>query len=130
MLLAVLSLRSLIFSCDVICQAAYVTQDDTLIGTLSVFETIWYSACLRFPDAMPNSEKQEKVELAILEMGLYDARHTRVGSWGVKGLSGGEKRRLSIAMEILTRPNVIFLDEPTSGLDRFWSLKQTETSQV
>ncbi|CAM6086301.1 unnamed protein product [Calypogeia fissa] len=97
--------------------AAYVTQDDTLIGTLSVYETIWYSACLRFPDAMPHIEKQEKVDLAILEMGLYDARQTRVGSWGVKGLSGGEKRRLSIAMEILTRPNVIFLDEPTSGLD-------------
>lgn len=100
-------------------QAAYVTQDDTLIGTLTVYETIWYSACLRFQDAMPSSDKQEKVELAILEMGLFEARDTRVGSWGVKGLSGGEKRRLSIALEILTRPNVIFLDEPTSGLDRW-----------
>jgi ABC-type multidrug transport system ATPase subunit len=96
-----------------------VTQEDTLIGTLSVFETIWYSACLRFSDAMPHSEKTEKVELAILEMGLSEARNTRVGSWGVKGLSGGEKRRLSIALEILTRPNAVFLDEPTSGLDRY-----------
>ncbi|XP_024530384.1 ABC transporter G family member 11 [Selaginella moellendorffii] len=97
--------------------AAYVTQDDTLISTLTVRETIFYTSRLRLPDAMPNSEKQAIVERVIIEMGLQDCANTPVGNWHLRGLSGGEKRRLSIAVEILTRPRLLFLDEPTSGLD-------------
>ncbi|KAH7289660.1 hypothetical protein KP509_30G013300 [Ceratopteris richardii] len=96
---------------------AYVTQDDTLIGTLTVRETIMYSANLRLPGGSSSPEKLELVEKAILEMGLSDSADTPVGNWHLRGLSGGEKRRLSIALEILTRPYVLFLDEPTSGLD-------------
>ena len=98
---------------------AYVTQEDTLLGTLTVRETIYYSAHLRLPDKMPKREKNTIVESTILEMGLQDCADTPVGNWHVRGLSGGEKRRVSIALEILTRPRLLFLDEPTSGLDRF-----------
>ncbi|MCO5611447.1 hypothetical protein L7F22_065700 [Adiantum nelumboides] len=96
---------------------AFVTQEDTLIGTLTVRETIFYSAHLRLPDAMPWSEKENIVESTILEMGLQECADTPVGNWHLRGLSGGEKRRVSIALEILMRPRLLFLDEPTSGLD-------------
>jgi ABC-type multidrug transport system ATPase subunit len=98
---------------------AYVTQDDNLIGTLTVRETISYSARLRLPDKMPREEKQALVEGTIIEMGLQDCADTIVGNWHLRGISGGEKRRVSIALEILMRPRLLFLDEPTSGLDRY-----------
>jgi ABC-type branched-subunit amino acid transport system ATPase component len=97
---------------------AYVTQTDDLIGTLTVRETIYYSASLRLPGTVTRAEKKAIVESTIQEMGLHDCKNTPVGNWHMRGLSGGEKRRLSIALEILTRPRLLFLDEPTSGLDR------------
>ncbi|KAI4325669.1 hypothetical protein MLD38_031049 [Melastoma candidum] len=97
--------------------SAYVTQDDTLMTTLTVREAIYYSAQLQLPDSMPISEKRERAEATIREMGLQDAMDTRIGGWSIKGLSGGQKRRVSICIEILTHPKLLFLDEPTSGLD-------------
>ncbi|KAL3724044.1 hypothetical protein ACJRO7_036115 [Eucalyptus globulus] len=97
--------------------SAYVMQDDVLIATLTVREAVYYTAQLQLPDYMPISEKRERAETAIREMGLQDAMDTRIGGWGTKGLSGGQKRRVSICQEIVTRPKLLFLDEPTSGLD-------------
>ncbi|KAB2042612.1 hypothetical protein ES319_D02G227700v1 [Gossypium barbadense] len=97
--------------------SAYVTQDDALITTLTVREAVYYSAQLQLPDTMTKSEKKERAEMTIREMGLQDAMDTRIGGWGAKGLSGGQKRRVSICIEILTHPMLLFLDEPTSGLD-------------
>ncbi|XP_009611614.1 ABC transporter G family member 1-like isoform X1 [Nicotiana tomentosiformis] len=97
--------------------SAYLTQDETLLATLTVKEAVYYSAQLQLPDSMTKSEKIQIAEQTIKEMGLQDAMNTRIGGWGNKGISGGEKRRLSICMEILTRPKLLFLDEPTSGLD-------------
>ncbi|KAI4330485.1 hypothetical protein MLD38_028771 [Melastoma candidum] len=97
--------------------SAYVTQDDTLMTTLTVREAVNYSAQLQLPDSMSISEKRERAEATIREMGLQDAMDTRIGGWSSKGLSGGQKRRVSICIEILTHPKLLFLDEPTSGLD-------------
>ncbi|KAG9442028.1 hypothetical protein H6P81_017882 [Aristolochia fimbriata] len=107
--------------------AAYVTQDDNLIGTLTVRETISYSARLRLSDKMPWSEKQALVESTIIEMGLQDCADTVIGNWHLRGISGGEKRRVSIALEILMRPRLLFLDEPTSGLDSASAFFVTQT---
>ncbi|KAJ8536617.1 hypothetical protein K7X08_035018 [Anisodus acutangulus] len=107
--------------------AAYVTQDDTLIGTLTVRETISYSAQLRLPDRMPWSEKRTLIESTIIEMGLQDCADTVIGNWHLRGISGGEKRRVSIALEILMRPRLLFLDEPTSGLDSASAFFVTQT---
>ncbi|KAG6394501.1 hypothetical protein SASPL_145088 [Salvia splendens] len=97
--------------------SAYVAQDDALVTTLTVREAVYYSALLQLPDSMPESEKRERAEATIKEMGLSDAIDTRIGGWNVKGLSGGQKRRVSICIELLRRPRLLFLDEPTSGLD-------------
>ncbi|KMT08754.1 hypothetical protein BVRB_6g134800 [Beta vulgaris subsp. vulgaris] len=97
--------------------SAYVTQDDTLMTTLTVKEAIYYSAQLQLPDSMTKSEKLARANDAIKDMGLQGCVNTRIGGWRVKGLSGGQKRRVSICIEILTRPRLLFLDEPTSGLD-------------
>lgn len=94
-----------------------MTQDDTLMTTLTVREAVQYSAQLQLPGSMPASAKKERAEMTIREMGLQDCIDTRIGGWGKKGLSGGQKRRVSICIEILTRPKLLFLDEPTSGLD-------------
>ena len=94
-----------------------MTQDDLLLGTLSVRETITYSALLRLPSSLSKEEIDGTVEATIVEMGLQDCADGIVGNWHMRGLSGGEKKRLSIALEILTRPRLLFLDEPTSGLD-------------
>ncbi|KAJ6370629.1 hypothetical protein OIU77_001191 [Salix suchowensis] len=107
--------------------AAYVTQDDNLLGTLTVRETISYSARLRLPDKMPWSEKRALVESTIIEMGLQDCADTVIGNWHLRGISGGEKRRVSIALEILMRPRLLFLDEPTSGLDSASAFFVTQT---
>ncbi|XP_059429657.1 ABC transporter G family member 15-like [Corylus avellana] len=96
---------------------AYVTQEDVLLGTLTVRETITYSAHLRLPTRMTKEEVSSIVEGTIIEMGLQDCADRLIGNWHLRGVSGGEKKRVSIALEIVTRPCLLFLDEPTSGLD-------------
>ncbi|KAL8099593.1 hypothetical protein AgCh_032015 [Apium graveolens] len=96
---------------------AYVTQEDVLLGTLTVRETITYSAHLRLPPTMTKEEVNGVIEGTILELGLEDCADTLIGNWQLRGVSGGEKKRVSIALEILVRPQILFLDEPTSGLD-------------
>lgn len=96
---------------------AYVTQEDVLMGTLSVRETITYLAYLRLPSTMTKEEVEDTIEGTIMEMGLEDCADRLVGNWHLRGISGGEKKRLSIAIEILVKPRLLFLDEPTSGLD-------------
>ncbi|KAJ9542592.1 hypothetical protein OSB04_029098 [Centaurea solstitialis] len=96
---------------------AYVTQEDVLMGTLTVRETITYSAYLRLPTSLTSEEVKDIIEGTIMEMGLEDCADSLIGNWHLRGLSGGEKKRLSIALEILVRPRLMFLDEPTTGLD-------------
>ncbi|KAF6171351.1 hypothetical protein GIB67_036543 [Kingdonia uniflora] len=96
---------------------AYMTQDDNLIETLKVWETISYSARLRLLDKMPWSEKRALIESTIIEIGHQDCADTVIGNWHLRGVSEGEKRRACISLEILMRPKLVFLDEPTSGLD-------------
>ncbi|EYU46235.1 hypothetical protein ABFS82_04G061500 [Erythranthe guttata] len=96
---------------------AYVTQEDIFLGTLTVRETIKYSAFLRLPSSTSKHEINETVESTITEMGLEECADHLIGNWHLRGISGGEKKRLSIALEIITQPRLLFLDEPTSGLD-------------
>ncbi|KAM3215644.1 hypothetical protein ACQJBY_067589 [Aegilops geniculata] len=97
--------------------SAYVTQENMLMATLTVREAIYYSAQIQLPDTMLLDDKLAHADEAIQEMGLTSALETRIGGRNTKGISGGQRKRLSICLEILTRPRLLFLDEPTSGLD-------------
>ncbi|XVE75589.1 hypothetical protein DITRI_Ditri12bG0105600 [Diplodiscus trichospermus] len=96
---------------------SYATQEDIFLGTLSVRETLTYSAHLRLPTTLTKQEIDDIVDDTIDKMGLQDCADRKIGNWHLRGISGGEKRRLSISLHILTQPHVLFLDEPTSGLD-------------
>ncbi|KAI9767682.1 MAG: hypothetical protein M1840_005554 [Geoglossum simile] len=99
---------------------SFVTQDDdALLPLLTVRETLRFAAGLRLPPFMTKREKYRRAEDVILKMGLRDCADNLIGSEFKKGISGGEKRRVSIAIQILTDPKVLLLDEPTSGLDTF-----------
>ncbi|XP_051120565.1 ABC transporter G family member 15-like isoform X2 [Andrographis paniculata] len=98
-------------------RVAYVTQEDVLLGTLTVKETLTYSAHLRLPSWMSTQEIKSIIEDTMSEVGLQECANSQVGTWQSRGISGGEKKRLSIALEILVRPRMLFLDEPTTGLD-------------
>jgi ABC-type multidrug transport system ATPase subunit len=100
--------------CSYVCQ-----DDDALLPYLTVRENLHFSAGLRLPAHLSNHEKLQRAEAVLLKMGLRDCANNLVGSEMVKGISGGEKRRVTIAIQILTDPRILFLDEPTSGLDAF-----------
>lgn len=102
--------------------SGYVMQDDLLNGNLTVGETLRYTAELRLPPSVSPEERQERIDEVLAQMGLTHAKETIVGSPLIKGISGGERKRLCVAMELLTRPKLLFLDEPTSGLDSVTAL--------
>ncbi|KAF8460995.1 P-loop containing nucleoside triphosphate hydrolase protein [Kalaharituber pfeilii] len=99
---------------------SYVTQDDdALLPSLTVRETLSFAAGLRLPKWMSAEEKRRRAEDVLLKLGLKDCADNMIGSEFVKGISGGERRRVTIAVQILTEPKILLLDEPTSGLDAF-----------
>ncbi|KAI5863743.1 P-loop containing nucleoside triphosphate hydrolase protein [Durotheca rogersii] len=109
---------------------SYVCQDDdALLPSLTVRETLRFAAGLRLPKWMSKSEKNQRAEEVLVKMGLKDCADNLIGNELVKGISGGEKRRVSIAVQILTDPRVLLLDEPTSGLDAFTASSILEVIQ-
>jgi ABC-type multidrug transport system ATPase subunit len=108
-------------------QCAYVEQDDILFTNLTVYETLLYSARLRLPSSMETQEKIGRVNTVISQLGLEGCRDTRIGNEIERGISGGERKRVSIGIELVTNPKILFLDEPTSGLDAFNAFNAMET---
>jgi ABC-type multidrug transport system ATPase subunit len=98
-------------------RSAYVMQQDVLLPTLTVRETLQYSADLRIPPPTTAEERRLIVEEIILELGLKECADTRIGNSEYRGCSGGEKRRTSLGVQLLANPSVLFLDEVTTGLD-------------
>ncbi|XP_037686157.1 broad substrate specificity ATP-binding cassette transporter ABCG2-like [Choloepus didactylus] len=99
------------------CNSGYVVQDDVVMGTLTVRENLQFSAALRLPTTMMNHEKNERINKLIQELGLDKVADSKVGTQFIRGVSGGERKRTSIGMELITDPSILFLDEPTTGLD-------------
>ncbi|XP_053535851.1 broad substrate specificity ATP-binding cassette transporter ABCG2 isoform X2 [Ictalurus punctatus] len=99
------------------CLSGYVVQDDVVMGTLTVRENLCFSAALRLSSAIKMKEKEDRVNRLISDLGLSKVADRRVGTELIRGISGGERKRTSIGMEMIIDPSVLFLDEPTTGLD-------------
>jgi ATP-binding cassette subfamily G (WHITE) protein 2 len=93
----------------------YVVQDDIYSGTLTVHENITFSANLRLPQSVTCEERLRRVEKIIEQLGLTECANTRMGTESQRGVSGGERKRTCIAMEMVLSPSILFLDEPTTG---------------
>uniref|UniRef100_A0A672JSU7 ATP-binding cassette sub-family G member 8 n=1 Tax=Salarias fasciatus TaxID=181472 RepID=A0A672JSU7_SALFA len=98
---------------------AHVRQDDRLLPHLTVRETLSFVAKLRLPTHFTQQQRDQRVDDVIAELRLRQCANTRVGNDFVRGVSGGERRRVSIAVQLLWNPGILILDEPTSGLDSF-----------
>ncbi|KAJ2742905.1 hypothetical protein GGI20_004146 [Coemansia sp. BCRC 34301] len=97
---------------------SYVQQEDIMHSLLTVRETLSFAAKLRLPNSQYSREqKKARVEDILKQLRLESIRDSQIGSTKNRGISGGERKRVSIGMELLTDPRILFLDEPTSGLD-------------
>ncbi|MBI4649628.1 MAG: ATP-binding cassette domain-containing protein, partial [Bacteroidia bacterium] len=93
----------------------FIPQDDLLIEELTVFQNLYYNTKLCF-DNLTNDEIRSKVEKVLKELDLYEIRNLKVGDVLNKFISGGQRKRLNIALELIREPSILFVDEPTSGL--------------
>lgn len=108
---------------------AYVRQEDLFFSQLTVRETLSLAIELQLPNITSTEERDGYVNNLLFKLGLVSCADTNVGDAKVRGISGGEKKRLSLACELLASPSVIFADEPTTGLDAFQAEKVMETLQ-
>ncbi|GLA60598.1 hypothetical protein AtubIFM54640_001077 [Aspergillus tubingensis] len=96
---------------------SYVEQEDALIGSLTVRETLKFAADLSLPSSVTKVQRKERIHSLLQAFGIQNQASTLVGTPIRKGISGGQKRRVSVASQLMTCPKILFLDEPTSGLD-------------
>ncbi|CAF1698290.1 unnamed protein product [Brassica napus] len=95
----------------------FVPQDDIVHGNLTVEENLWFSARCRLPADLPKPEKVLVVERVIESLGLQHVRDSMVGTVEKRGISGGQRKRVNVGLEMVMEPSLLVLDEPTSGLD-------------
>ncbi|KAH7002040.1 P-loop containing nucleoside triphosphate hydrolase protein [Ilyonectria destructans] len=97
--------------------SCFVEQEDALIGSLTVRETLEFSSRLASTSSLPKQERLVRINGLLESFGLVEQANTIIGTPIRKGISGGQKRRVGVASQLITSPKLLFLDEPTSGLD-------------
>lgn len=105
---------------------AFVAQDDSLLATSTPREAIRFSAKMRLPRATTSDELDDLTARMLEELGLKQCADSFVGGPLIKGISGGERKRTSVGIELVAMPSIVCLDEPTSGLDAFSALQCCE----
>ncbi|KAG2442858.1 hypothetical protein HXX76_002937 [Chlamydomonas incerta] len=103
--------------------SGFVHQEDVILHTMTVREALDFAAALKLPSSMTAAQKSQRAMEVAQLLNLHKSLDSVVGSAMIKGISGGEKRRLSLGMEMVTEPAILFLDEPSSGLDSFTAFK-------
>jgi ABC-type multidrug transport system ATPase subunit len=101
----------------------YVEQEDLMYRTLTVRETLSYAALLRLPLYLTRKQKLERVNEIIHQLGLEKCQNSLIGDEFSRGISGGERKRVSIGVELVANPRMLFMDEPTTGLDSYTSFQ-------
>mmetsp|Transcript_3119 Transcript_3119/g.4381 ORF Transcript_3119/g.4381 Transcript_3119/m.4381 type:complete len:494 (+) Transcript_3119:544-2025(+) len=94
-------------------------QDDALLATATPREAIAFSANMRLPSSVTKDHISKLVEKLLEDLGILECADVMIGGALIKGISGGQRKRTSVGVEIITDPDLLFLDEPTSGLDSF-----------
>ncbi|KAL8137564.1 hypothetical protein V2J09_003565 [Rumex salicifolius] len=122
-----ISYNSQPFSSSMKRKVGFVSQDDVLYPHLTVFETLAYTAVLRLPRTLTKEQKLQQTDMVVRELGLTKCRNTIIGGPLLRGISGGERKRVSIGQEMLVNPSLLLLDEPTSGLDSTTALRIVST---
>jgi ATP-binding cassette subfamily G (WHITE) protein 8 (sterolin 2) len=97
----------------------YVTQDEAFVETQTVFETLYFAAYLLLPASMTQQQLTDRVYDVLDDLHIRDIAHSRIGTPDRGGISGGERRRLALAVQLVSFPGILLVDEPTSGLDSF-----------
>ncbi|XP_064405231.1 broad substrate specificity ATP-binding cassette transporter ABCG2-like isoform X2 [Halichondria panicea] len=110
-------------------RTGYVVQEDILEGILTVRENLQFSAALRLPRDITNKERSQRVQHIIHQLGLITCADSTIGTEFIRGVSGGERRRTVIGMELIIDPVVLFMDEPTTGLDAHTAVSVVQTLQ-
>ena len=100
-------------------------QDDVIFAYFTVKEALQFAARLKLTCSV--EEQDQRIEQLINDLGLRECQDTQVGSVLKKKISGGERKRTAIGVELITDPKVVMLDEPTSGLDSFTAVKIVRT---
>jgi len=103
--------------------AAYVMQDDNTHTCLTVRETFWFVCEMRLPPSVSKKQRLARVQETLRDIDLEHVADTRIGDDVSGGLSGGQRRRVTIGIELINRPSLLLLDEPTSGLDAYGALQ-------
>ena len=104
-------------------QIAFVAQDDSLSFTATPREAIRFSAKLRLPRITTDEEIEELTNKMLAELGLRDCADTMIGGDLIKGISGGERKRTSVGVELVTKPSLVFLDGETIYMTSFFCIK-------
>ena len=99
------------------CFHIHFGKDDIMYWNLTVYETLYYAAVLHLPKQLGKAEKLNRVERIIHQLSLENCRDTRIGGGdGLKGVSGGERKRVAIGIELVSDPDILFLDEPVNSI--------------